>query len=106
MKQAYKVPKEGGSSIFKKYTWRVIIISLTYTLEESIEHGVGTRNMRYPEMIRVVELRIDLNPWIEGSRQLDVDYMWGKVSFSLTRNSKEGGALSFEIVKPRFNLSH
>jgi hypothetical protein len=100
MKRAYKVPKAGGPSIFKKDMWRVTRISwLTYTLEESTEHGVGTRDMRYPEMIWAVGSRIDLNPWIEGRGQLDADYTWREVSFSLTGKSKEGGALSFEIVK-------
>jgi hypothetical protein len=30
---------------------------------------------------------------------LDADYTWREVSFSLTGKSKEGGALSFEIMK-------
>jgi hypothetical protein len=76
MKWAYKVPKAGGPSIFKKDTWRATRISLTCTLEESTEHGVGTRDMRYPEMIWVVGSRIDLNPWIEGRGPLDADYTW------------------------------
>jgi hypothetical protein len=81
MKWAYKVPKAGGPSIFKKDTWRATRISLTYTLEESTEHGVGTRDMRYPEMIWAVGSRIDLNPWIEGRGPLDADYTWREVIF-------------------------
>jgi hypothetical protein len=100
MKWAYKVPKAGGPSIFKKDTWRATRISLTCTLEESTEHGVGTRDMRYPEMIWAVGSRIDMDHWIEVCRgPLDADYTWKEVSISLTRKSKEGGALSFEIAK-------
>jgi hypothetical protein len=55
--------------------------------------------MRYLTMIWVVRSRIDRNPWIKGRVQLDANYTWQEVSVSLTRKSKEGGVLSFEIVK-------
>jgi hypothetical protein len=99
MKKAYKVLKEGGLSIFKKDTWRVTRISMTYTLEESTENGVGNHDMQYPKMIWFIGSRIDLNPWIEGHGPLDVYYTWREVNFSLNGKSKEGGSLSFEIVK-------
>jgi hypothetical protein len=65
-----------------------------------MEHGVGTHDMRYPEMIWAIGSRIDLNHWIEVCRgPLDAEYTWQEVSISLTGKSKEGGALSFEIMK-------
>jgi hypothetical protein len=64
-----------------------------------MEHGVATCDMRYPKMIWVIRQRIDLNPWIEGHGQSYANYTSKEVNFSQTRNSKEGGALSFEIVK-------
>jgi hypothetical protein len=42
--------------------WQAIGILLTCTLEESTEHGVGTHDMRYLEMIQAVELRVDVSP--------------------------------------------
>jgi hypothetical protein len=72
--------------------WRAIRISLTCTLEESTERGV--RSTRY------VKSRFDMDHWIEVCHgPLDVEYTWKEVSISLTGNSKEGGALSFEIAK-------
>jgi hypothetical protein len=56
--------------------------------------------MRYLEMIWVIGSRIDLNHWIEVCHgPLDAEYTWKEVIISLTGKSKEGGALSFEIMK-------
>ena len=80
--------------------WQAIGISLTCTLEESTKHGVGTRDMRYPEMIQAVELRVDLNPWIEVCcGTLDAEDTWRAIHILLTGKSKKGGALSYEITK-------
>jgi hypothetical protein len=64
-----------------------------------MEHGVGTHDMWYSKMIWAIGSMIDMNPWIEGHGPLDVEYMWREVNFSLNVELKEGGALSFEIVK-------
>jgi hypothetical protein len=54
MKWAYKVLKVGGPSIVEEDTWRAIRISLTCTLEESTEHGVGTGDMQnIEEVVRI-----------------------------------------------------
>ena len=49
MKQAYKILKASGPSIFNKDTWQATRILLTCTLDESMEHGVGTCDMRNPK---------------------------------------------------------
>jgi hypothetical protein len=54
---------------------------------------VGTRDMRYPEMIRAVVLRVDLKPWIEVCcGTLDAEDTWRAIGISLTERSKEGGS--------------
>jgi hypothetical protein len=54
-----------------------------------MKHGVGTHDMRYPEMIRAIGLRVDLNPWIKvfyGT--LDVEDTWQAIGILLTGKSK------------------
>jgi hypothetical protein len=100
MVSIFIVLKAGGSSIFKKDMWRATRILLTCTLEESTKHGVETHDMQYLEMIWAIRTRIDLNHWINLCHgPLDAEYTWQEVSISSIRKSKEGGALSFEIVK-------